>query len=173
MRNRELDKQADLHNQPPVVTSAALVIPQGLLNSLQGSPPINHDPEVKAETDRRAVAAVIKAETALGRKPQEQDHNNPGFDVLSIDPKTGKHFYIEVKGFLPRTTEIKVSSTQVTMGLNNPDCFRLVAVAVPDDPEEEPLTHYFVEPFDTPLNFAQTYLPLKVSELLKRRSDPV
>ena len=173
VRNRELDKEKDLQNQPPVVTSAAIVIPQGLLDSLQGDTPVDHDPEIKAETDRRAVAAVMKAETELGRKPEEQEHNNPGFDVLSIDPETGKHFYIEVKGYLPRTTEIKISSTQVTLGLNNPDCFRLVAVAVPDDPEEEPLPHYFVEPFDTPLNFAQTYLPLKVSTLLELREDPV
>lgn len=169
----ELSKEDDLQNQPPVVTSAAIVIPQGLLDHLQGRAPVDHDQELKAETDRRAVAAVMKAERELGRNPEEQDHNNPGFDVLSIDPESGKHFFIEVKGYLPRTTEIKISSTQVTMGLNNPDCFRLVAVAVPDDPEEEPLPHYFVEPFDAPLNFAQTYLPLKVEQLLALREDPV
>ena len=150
-----------------------VAMPNGRISSDKKFSEFDDDPEIKAETDRRAVAAVMKAETELGRKPEEQDHNNPGFDVLSIDPETGKHFYIEVKGYLPRTTEIKISSTQVTLGLNNPDCFRLVAVAVPDDPEEEPLPHYFVEPFDAPLNFAQTYLPLRVKQLLELREDPV
>ncbi|MCY4632684.1 MAG: DUF3883 domain-containing protein, partial [bacterium] len=94
------------------------------------------------ETDRRAVAAVLAAEQALGRNPQAQAHSNPGFDVLSVDPATGTHYFIEVKGHLPRTTEISVSAQQVQKARSNPDRWRLAVVSVPDDPNAEPTVHY-------------------------------
>src|SRR3546814_2799776 len=84
-RRLELDLESNLHNSPPTIVGAALVIPEGLLHSLQGSPPDPGDVADKMETDRRAVAAVVKAERALGRNPEPQHHNNPGFDVLSVD----------------------------------------------------------------------------------------
>jgi hypothetical protein len=89
------------------------VIPQGLVDRLRGGTPVVIDPEVAKETDRRAVAAVVAAETALGRNPEEQDHNNPGFDILSEDRRTGMVYQIEVKGYRPQTPEIKVRARQV------------------------------------------------------------
>ena len=61
------------------------------------------------ETDRRAVAAVMKAERALGRRPEQQEHSNPGFDVMSFDSDKGVYYLIEVKGHLPGTEQISVS----------------------------------------------------------------
>ena len=76
-RRLELDLQADLHNNPPTIVGAALVIPQGLLDSLAGHAP---DPEAvadKMETDRRGVEAVCKAERALGREPDAAAPQQP------------------------------------------------------------------------------------------------
>lgn len=172
-RMRELDAEADLVNQPPTVVAAALVIPQGLLDRLNGLPSDPAQPVDTTETDRRAVEAVKAVERSLGRIPDEQPHNNPGFDILSLDPVTGVRYFIEVKGHLPSTTEIKVRARQVRQAIQNPERFRLAVASVPTDPLAEPVVYYFVHPFDGyELHFAQTYVPLDVAELIASAVEP-
>jgi hypothetical protein len=172
-RRLELDLESDLHNSPPTIVGAALVIPQGLLDALQGTPPDPDEVADKMETDRRAVAAVVKAERALGRNPEPQHHTNEGFDVLSIDPVTGAHYFIEVKGHLPQTLEISVTAPQVQKAKSNPDRWRLAVVAVPSEPDAEPTVRYLIEPFrDVTLHFAQTKVPLNIAHLLDAAGDP-
>jgi superfamily II DNA or RNA helicase len=172
-RRLELDLQADLHNNPPTIVGAALVIPQGLLDSLAGYAPSPEAVADKMETDRRGVEAVCKAERALGRDPTPQHHSNPGFDIESIDPATGVHYFIEVKSHLPQTTEISVSAQQVQKAKSNPERWRLAVASVPEDPSLAPTVQYLVEPFrDVTLHFAQTKVPLNVAELLEAAGDP-
>ena len=172
-RRAELDSEADLHSSPPTVVAAAVVVPQGLLDQLAGAPPDPAAVADKAETDRRAVAAVMAAERALGRLPTEQEHANPGFDVMSVDPDTGDHYFIEVKGHLPRTDEIHVSARQVRQAQNDPDRWRLAVVSVPDDPAAEPQVHYLVRPFaDAAMPSAMTKVALKVAALLADAGPP-
>jgi SNF2 family DNA or RNA helicase len=173
-RLRELDIEADLVNHSPTVVAAALVIPQGLLDKLTGVQPVVPDQSVIAETDRIAVQAVIDAERALGRIPLEQDHNNPGFDVLSEDPATQISYFIEVKGHRPATTEIKVRAAQVRKGKMNRERFRLAVVSVSDGPNATATSvRYLVDPFGSyePL-FAQTYVPLDVAKLIEHSVEP-
>ncbi len=130
-------------------------------------------PEETAATDRRAVAAVMQAECTLGRIPEEQQHNNPGFDILSLDPETGIRYFIEVKGHLPTTPEIRVSAVQVRQGKQNPERFRLAVVEVPHDPDAHPTVNYLVRPFDNyHLHFPQSYLPLQVADLANEAVTP-
>jgi len=172
-RLRELDIEADLVNHAPTVVAAALVVPQGLIDQLGGGLPPEMDQEVAKETDRRAVAAVMAAERALGRLPVEQAHNNPGFDILSEDPTTGIVYQIEVKGHRPDTEEIKVRGPQVRQAKQNPERFRLAVVRVPHGPDGAPTVSYFVRPFDTyELHFAQAYVPLKVNDLMPFAVEP-
>ena len=172
-RRLELDQEADLHNNPPTIVGAALIVPQGLVDQLDGTPPAPDAVADKMETDRRAVAAVLAAERTLGRNPEAQVHNNPGFDILSIDPETGIHYFIEVKGHLPQTTEISVSAQQVQKSKANPDRWRLAVASVPTDPDAEPVVHYLLEPFrDTVMHFAQTKVPLNVTDLIAIASEP-
>jgi superfamily II DNA or RNA helicase len=172
-RLRELDIEADLVNHAPAVVAAALVIPQGLLDRLSGADLVEIDPDVAKETDRRAVAAVLAVERGLKREPEEQEHNNPGFDILSTDPATGIVYQIEVKGHRPANPEIKVRARQVRQAKQNPDRFRLAIVSVPNEPDAEPEVHYFVRPFDSyEMHFAQTYVPLDVADLIPRAVEP-
>ena len=172
-RRLELSLEADLHNSPPTVVAAAVVVPQGLLDELAGQPADPADEADRAETDRRAVAAVMIAERALGRVPEEQHHSNPGYDVLSTDPATGRCYFIEVKGHLPRTEQISVSKRQVGKAQNNQERWRLAVVSVPDDPDAEPDVHYLVEPFrNVALHPAQTSVPLNVADLLAFAGPP-
>ena len=172
-RRLELSLEADLHNSPPTVVAAAVVVPQGLLDGLAGQPADPADEADRAETDRRAVAAVMRVERALGRVPEEQHHSNPGYDVLSTDPATGRCYFIEVKGHLPRTEQISVSKRQVGKAQNNQERWRLAVVSVPDDPDAEPDVHYLVEPFrNVTLHPAQTSVPLNVADLLSFAGPP-
>ena len=173
-RRMELDLEENLQSSPPTIVAAALIIPQGLIDhTAGGAPPDGGDQALKDETDRRAIAAVLDAERALGREPAEQHHNNPGFDIESIDPVTGTHYFIEVKGHLPLTTEIKVSAQQVQKAKSNPERWRLAVVSVPNEASAAPQVRYLVDPFnDTHLNFAQTHVPLNVATLLQRAGAP-
>ena len=172
-RMRELEMESDLVNHAPLVVTAALIISQGMLDRLAGIGGVVIDPEVAKDTDRRAVAAVLSAERALGRIPEEQDHNNPGFDVLSTDPATQTVYFIEVKGHRPGTPEIHVSAAQVRKAQMNPERFRLAVVRVPNEEDGIPEVRYFVNLFDAyDLFFAQTYVPLKVADLAPLGLDP-
>ena len=173
-RRLELDRESDLHNSPPTIVGAAIVVPQGLIDQLRGLPPDPEDAADKMETDRRAVVAVLEAERALGRFPEAQAHSNPGYDVLSIDPATGTHYFIEVKGHLPRTTEIHISAQQISKAKSLPDHWRLAIVSVPDNPSEPPTVRYLLNPFSTYTpHFAQTGLPLNIATLLRGRPAPL
>ncbi|MCY3849340.1 MAG: helicase-related protein [Acidimicrobiaceae bacterium] len=172
-RRVELAAEADLHNGPPTVVGAALVVPQGLLDQLEGKPPDPEPTADKMETDRRAVAAVMKAERALGRRPEEQEHGNPGFDVLSFDPVAGVHYLIEVKGHLLSTEQISVSKTQVGQAQCSPDVWRLAVVSVPNEPDAEPEVRYLIRPFaGVTMHEAQTSIPLRVADLLAKSISP-
>ena len=102
-----------------------------------------------------------------------QHHSNPGFDIESVDPKTGFHYFIEVKGHLPQTLEISVSASQVQKAKSNPERWRLAVASVPTDPAAQPTVKYVIEPFgDVTLHFAQTKVPLNVANLLNVAGDP-
>ena len=172
-RRTDLALEENLHNGPPTVVGAALVVPQGLLDQLQGSPPVPDATADKMETDRRAVAAVMKAERALGRRPEQQEHSNPGFDVMSFDSDKGVYYLIEVKGHLPGTEQISVSKTQVGQAQCSPDVWRLAVVSVPNEPDIEPEVRYLIRPFEgVTMHEAQTSIPLRVSDLLAKSQPP-
>ena len=172
-RRAELALEENLHNGPPTVVGAALVVPRGLLDQLEGKAPVPDATADKMETDRRAVAAVMKAERALGRRPEQQEHSNPGFDVLSYDPVNHMHYLIEVKGHLPGTEQISVSKTQVGQAQCSPDVWRLAVVSVPNEPDVEPEVRYLIRPFEgVTMPESMTSMILSVSDLLAESLTP-
>jgi hypothetical protein len=175
-RNRQLDQELDLSNQPPSVVGAALVIPQGLLASLYGTTsaePVLTTKEVE-EIDRRAVAAVMAAERSIGRVPREMQHHNPGYDIESKDPHSGDLYFIEVKGRLEGSDTVNVKARQVRQAKNNPDCFRLAIAIVPEDSFSQPTVRYLVRPFqDTELPFTAVSINLNLKKLLEQSVEPV
>ena len=179
-RQLELDQEKHLNNNPPYIVGAALIVPQGLIDKAVGFEPTEEEAKQakqaeadRVETDRRAMAAVLDAEKSFGRDPEAQNHSNPGYDILSVDPKTGTHYFIEVKGHLPQTKEITVSAPQVQKAKSNPERWRLAVVSVPDEASAEPEVRYLVEPFKkVTMHFAQTKLSLKINDLLKEAVEP-
>ena len=115
VRLAELDREAHLVPRPPVITAAALIVPQGLLDRLAG----RRDQPARAlhaghreESARRAVAAIVEAERSLGRDPEVMPHNNKGYDIRSRTPD-GHLVYLEVKGRDPGAETFSVTRNEV------------------------------------------------------------
>jgi superfamily II DNA or RNA helicase len=146
-RLAELDQDEELIARPPVISAAALVVPQGLLNKLlYGSEDRGRFPRDTTETDRRAIAAVLAAERALGREPREMPHNNPGYDIVSSRPD-GHLIYIEVKGRVEGAEDFWVSRTEALHGKNATTGSCLALVSVSSSGPESDRIRYIVDPF--------------------------
>ncbi|MFF8957729.1 helicase-related protein [Streptomyces sp. NPDC014894] len=135
-RLARLDKDAALRPRPPVVAGHALIVPIGLLTAGPGRTPDVHAAD-GYETDRRAVAAVLRAERSLGRIPEETAHNNPGYDLRSLTPDGGL-VHIEVKGRRAGAEQFYVSRNEILVAKNRGDRHRLALVSVhPEGPEHD------------------------------------
>jgi len=155
-RHDELDAERQLAPLPPVVSGGALVIPAGLLASLQGASPdevADHARE-RSATERAAVDAVLAAEHALGRHPTEMPPNNKGYDIESKDDD-GALWFIEVKGRVVGADTFTITRSEIGVGRNKPDQHILALVEVPEtgDSAARYLRRAFEEvgdlPFDT------------------------
>jgi hypothetical protein len=153
-RFAELDKDAALQPRPPVVAGRALVVPIGWLNEQSGSREQEREAAAPsrfavdgAETDRRAVAAVLSAERRLGRRPEEMAHNNPGYDIRSLTGE-GRLIHIEVKGRRAGATEFYVTRNEVLVAKNRGARHRLALVRVdPDGRPERDEVRYLTDAF--------------------------
>ena len=148
-RLADLDRDEELIARPPAISAAALVVPQGLLDKLLGVPDtarLSTLAKNTAETDRRAIAAVLAAERALGREPTEMPHNNPGYDILSRQPD-GHLIYVEVKGRIEGAEEFWVSRTEALHGKNSGTGSRLAMVSVSARGPMFDQVRYRVDPF--------------------------
>ena len=102
LQRRMLQKKKNEPLLRHLINGGLVVIPQGLLSSKLAT---NIEPNVFAanEVDRKeveiaAMNAVISAENDLGNKPEDISSQKVGYDILSYDPNTNKHRFIEVKG---------------------------------------------------------------------------
>jgi len=175
-RMAELEQERELASAPPVIHGGALVIPEGLLVRLRGlSATDEPDPAIfgltRDEVERIAVDAVLAAERALGRSPEEQPHNNPGFDVLSRDSGGHLHF-IEVKGRIQGATTVTVTKNEVLTGLNKGSDYVLAIVQVGGDRSAQ--VRYIRQPFvgDPTIIFDTTSVNFTLADLYSRATEP-
>jgi superfamily II DNA or RNA helicase len=145
-RMHELDLSTQLVVRPGVIKGAAVVIPAKLLLGTDSEPPTSFALDTKA-TERRAVELALAAERALGRQPEEQARNNPGYDIRSTNAN-GEVFYIEVKGRIAGAPEFTVTANEVTYAKTQKDRHRLVLASIdPDNPANDEI-RYLVDAFN-------------------------
>ena len=142
----ELEAERQLHALPPVVVGGALVVPAGLLARLG-----NEDAVVRASfavetkaVEERAMRAVLGWEAKLGRQAEAMAHNNPGFDIRSLDAD-GHLLLIEVKGRITGADVVMVTRNEVLTGLNAAERYVLAMVEVRPDGTDE--VRYLRDPF--------------------------
>ncbi len=86
----------------------------------------------------------MKAESELGREAVEMARNNPGYDVFSKDPRTGKIWFIEVKGRIEGAPIVTVTRNEILTAKNKEDQFILALVSVGETSDE---VRYVTRPF--------------------------
>jgi hypothetical protein len=146
-RQALLDRQERMSAQAPHVVTAALVLPVSALDESEATAqtaPL-HAIETK-EVERRGVDLVLGIEPSLGRTPEEQPSNNPGFDVLSRvsgdDP-----IRIEVKARLAGAEDFFITHNEVMTAMNTAPRYRLAMVCVDPRGVEYDEVRYLENPF--------------------------
>ncbi|MDB4873527.1 MAG: helicase domain protein, partial [Gemmatimonadales bacterium] len=141
-----LDQQAQLATKPPRIMTAALVLPLAMVKTEIATDAPIQAKETKA-VERRGIDLVLAAERALGRKPQEQAFNNPGYDILSIPPNDGPSIRIKVKARLAGAEDFHVTHNEIITGKNATPQYRLALVAVSKLGPEHDQVRYVADPF--------------------------
>lgn len=142
-----LDQQALMSTKPPLILTAALVLPVAMLEAdLPAASPI-HAKETK-EVERRGVDLVLAREHELGRQPMEQAFNNKGFDILST-AANGDTYRIEVKARHEGAPDFFVTHNEVMTGKNAAPRYRLALVRVDRRGPQYDEVRYLDTPFAT------------------------
>lgn len=168
-RQTLLEAQKTIYQDRPKVQGYALVIPQGILNRLQGHEISVIDVQARRRIEKLAMEAVIKAEKSIGYIPVDCSKENKGWDIVSTPQSgVGETRFIEVKGRHGGAVDdtIHVSKNEVLQGFNLKDKFLLAYVEVEGDYAQEPL--YIRNPFDQQPGWAESGRDFSIKSLLTR-----
>ena len=145
-RLAHLSLEGELTLTPPHVPRVALVLPRSALGADAGPAlPPAHARSTR-EVERRAVDAVLTAERALGREPEEMPPNNPGYDIRSV-ASDGHVIHLEVKGRLAEAEDFFVTFNEVLHGKNAAPRYRLALVSVSPEGAHCDEIRYLADPF--------------------------
>ncbi|WP_293397696.1 helicase-related protein, partial [Nevskia sp.] len=170
-RLEDLKLEAQMSPLPPVVLGGLLVVPIGLLRTMQGkSGPQSSLPVDTQISAARARAVVMGIEHSLGFDPKDREFEKLGYDIESRVPGTGKLRFIEVKGRVSGAQTITVTRNEILYCLNKPDDFILAIVEFLSDTEHR--THYLRQPFSREPDFGVTSVNYDFADLLSRASAP-
>jgi superfamily II DNA or RNA helicase len=170
-RLADLERERAVSAQPPRILGGALVLPAGLVRArIEPSTPTTFSQEGRDRVERLAVDAVVAAERACGRVPTEMPHNNPGYDIESFDPTTGRLLFLEVKGRAKGAKTVTVSKTEILTALNAPDTWILALVEVDGEAAGEP--RYVLRPFESEPDFATTSVNFDLARLEAGATQP-
>ncbi len=201
-RLAELEQERQLSPLPPNVIGAALVVPIGLLQRLQGkreAATSTFARETK-RVEQAAMAAVMAAERALGYEPRDVSGQKCGYDIESSTPlaQLGRGAggeglrFIEVKGRIEGAETVTVTKNEILTALNKPENYILALVQVPADqnfpegdvfkvkttsstyavPGEGCVVRYVRQPFQREPDFGASSVNYEWRELWERGGEP-
>ena len=171
-RNRELDAMSHVVSATPVLVGGALVVPAGLLRQWHGQAPAPFaaDAAARSAIERRAMAAVIAHEQALGHAIRDVSADKCGWDVTAQPPAVNgilpEPRHIEVKGRARGGDAIIVTRNEICTALNQGDKFWLAIVLVDGEAIDGP--HYIPQPFTQEPEPGATAVTFQLSSLLAR-----
>jgi hypothetical protein len=175
-RLAELDREAQLASQPPIVVGGALVVPLGLMRQAIGESPAVPPSHAIDTTviERRAVDAVLAVEKQLGHLAVELPRNHPGYDIRSTTA-AGETLFLEVKGRIEGADTFVVTQNELRFAANVPDAYVLTLVEVSAHGAEKDRVQYLSRPYgpDVRLPFDTTSTTLSWHPYWQRADDPV
>ena len=166
----DLDREAQLSALPPVVLGGFIVVPIGLIAELSGRP--RATPTTPADNQAAAAHArriIMDIERQLGFDPTDRETEKVGYDIESVDRKTGKVRFIEVKGRISGAPSITVTRNEILYSLNMPDDYILAIVEFLPDGHR---VHYVRKPFRREPDFGATSVNYDFVELISRAAAP-
>lgn len=168
-RLHDLDLEAQLAPMPPVILGGVLVVPVGLLMTMQGKA-IELRPLADLQARAaRARAVIMQVERDLGFEPVDREFEKLGYDIES---RTGDGTlrFLEVKGRESGAQTITVTKNEILMSLNKPEQFILAVVEFTSPTEHR--VHYVRRPFTREPDFGVTSVNYDMSELLAKAETP-
>lgn len=170
-RLEELKLEAQIAPLSPIILGGLLVVPMGLITTMQGQslPPSAHTVDTQAAADA-ARAIVMQVERDLGFKPVDREFERLGYDIESHIPGTGKLRFIEVKGRISGAETITVTKNEILYSFNKPDEYILAIVEFLGDNEHQ--VHYLRRPFQREPDFGVTSVNYDLAELITRAQSP-
>ena len=139
-----LEQEKFISSLPPRVRGGMIVIPRGLLDARAGaqngaSPAgFAQDPTARREIERAAMEAVMTTERELGNTPEDVSARKIGYDIVSYDPGSRSHRFIEVKGRVDGADTVMITRQEIITSLHEPEKFILAFVEVSDGFAGEP-----------------------------------
>ena len=117
------------------------------------------------------MTEVMAAERALGRHPRDVSAEKVGYDIESLDPKSGHLHFLEVKGRVDIADAITVTTNEALVGLNAGDRFVLAIVRIGSAGfAQEPV--YIRKPFDNAPMSGSSQTTFPIDKLLARGARP-
>lgn len=147
-RLKELERESDISARSPRITGACLVITQGWIDAQTDPEAAAYRAKETTRIERLAVDAVLRVEMALGHRPTEMPHNNPGYDIESETPN-GLDF-IEVKGRFEDGDTFVLTRQEAVTALNKGE--RSVLALVRVDAADKTTVRYIRKPITTPID---------------------
>lgn len=124
----------------------------------------------KQAAGARARKAVMEIERNLGFCPVDREFEKVGYDIESLDPRTGGLRFIEVKGRVAGAATVTVTKNEILHSLNKPDNYILALVEFLNETDHK--VHYVREPFHREPDFGVTSVNYDFPELLDRAAEP-
>jgi hypothetical protein len=95
---------------------------------------------------------------------------NLGYDIESLDPRTGRLHFIEVKGRRAGADTVTVTRNEILYGMNVPEQYILAVVEI-EDGQPGP-SRYIYNPFGEEPYFGVTSVNYNLNELLACSKTP-
>jgi superfamily II DNA or RNA helicase len=173
-RLAELDREAQVSAQPPVVLGGLVVVPAGMIAAMTGRP--QREPTRPVDTQAAAARAreiIMQVERDLGFEPVDRELDKLGYDIESkiMDgPDRGRLRFVEVKGRVTGAQTLTVTRNEILYSFHEPEQFILAIVEFMDD--ETHRVHYLRRPFQREPDFGAASVNYYFSDLLARAEQP-
>lgn len=174
-RNRrlaELRQERDITPLPPTLCGGAIIVPAALLAAHARPPEQVRDSAASAEIEQAAMRAVMQAERRLGCQPKDVSAQKVGYDIESLDPRSGQLRFIEVKGRVEGAKTVTVTRNEILTALNNPESYILAVAEVASGSGFATPPRYIRRPFRREPDFGATSVNYKLSDLYKQATGP-
>lgn len=167
-RLQELDEEIKISSRPPIVIGGALIIPGSWLSTIETDNLKDQgfsSPEEKAAVEKIAMDAVFRIEKDLGNIPHDRSKEKLGYDIESLESKTGNLRFIEVKGRKSDASTVTITKNEIIYGLNLPEQFILALALVARDQVN---VHYIRNAFNFEPDFGVTSVNFNIKDLITK-----